>query len=296
MPRSPSTAWCLSRGRPPTSRPPTPARAGRATATAITDTRASMNIAVHAGNDPVGQVDGSSAGLLRDMIYHGASTTIGAGLVLTLSNLTPGATYSFRLYYRAWGTAAPNRTITVQGDGGHNGVFSDTLDVAVDAGGAHYLDYTYTCRRHRHEDAVPHHRQQQRRPPLRHHQRAAARDPTAPVLPVRPTRPPTSTATRRWPGQPGETAATHDVYFGTSSADVEAPRADAAGVLASAGQRRDRASIPAGWNSARPITGASMRSTRLPTTRSSRAASGASPSSRSPTRSPGPTSRPPHPA
>ncbi len=76
------------------------------------------------------------------MIYHSASTTIGAGVVLTLSDLKPGVTYSTRYYYRSWSGATADRTITCQGDGGHNGDFSDVLDVEIDGGGAHYLDYT----------------------------------------------------------------------------------------------------------------------------------------------------------
>jgi len=111
----------------------------------ITDTRSSINVQRHAGNDPSSQVDGDSAGLLRDMIYHAGSTAIGAGAVLILSDLTPGATYSFRWYYRAWGNPTPNRTICVQADGGHNGWFCDVRNVSSDGGGAHYLDYTYTC-------------------------------------------------------------------------------------------------------------------------------------------------------
>ena len=111
----------------------------------ITDTRTSISIAIHAGTDPSAQVDGNSAGLFRDMIYHSGSTTTGAGLVLTLSNLTPGVTYSFRYYYRSWGSGVTARTITIQADGGHNGKFTDVLDVEIDGGGAHYLDYTYTC-------------------------------------------------------------------------------------------------------------------------------------------------------
>jgi hypothetical protein len=113
----------------------------------LNDTRATVNIATHAGNDPAGQADGSSAGMFRDMIYHAASTTLGAGLRLTLSDLVPGTVYSTRLYYRNWGGATPNtlRKITVQADGGHHGVFSDTLDIQLDGGGAHYLDYTFAA-------------------------------------------------------------------------------------------------------------------------------------------------------
>ncbi|MEN6425018.1 MAG: LamG-like jellyroll fold domain-containing protein [Phycisphaerales bacterium] len=111
----------------------------------ITDTRASVSIAIHAGSDPSAQCDGDSVQLLYDMIYHSASTTIGAGVVLTLSDLTPGVTYSTRYYYRSWGTGETARTITIQGDGGHNGDLSDTIDIEIDGGGAHYLDYTFVA-------------------------------------------------------------------------------------------------------------------------------------------------------
>jgi hypothetical protein len=111
----------------------------------ITDTRASVSIAIHAGNDPSAQCNGDSVELLRDMIYHSGSTTTLAGVVLTLSDLTPGVTYSTRYYYRSWSGATSDRTITCQGDGGHNGDFSDTIDVEIDGGGAHYLDYTFTA-------------------------------------------------------------------------------------------------------------------------------------------------------
>jgi len=68
----------------------------------VTDTRASVTINTHAGNDPAGQTDGSSAGLLRDMIYL-ASPQIGDGMVLTLSNLVP----------RPNGTAVPKPFMSI---------------------------------------------------------------------------------------------------------------------------------------------------------------------------------------
>ncbi len=111
----------------------------------ITDTRAAINVAVHAGNDPSPYADGDSAEMLRDMIYHSASTTIGAGVELTLSDLVPGTTYSTRFYYRPWGGVNTERTITVQADGESDGVFSDPIDFEWDAAGAHYLDYTFTA-------------------------------------------------------------------------------------------------------------------------------------------------------
>jgi hypothetical protein len=202
----------------------------------ITDTRATVNIPIHAGNDPAGQADGGSANMLRAMIYHGGSTTIGAGLALTLSNLVPGATYSFRYYYRSWGTGATARTITVQADGGHHGVFSDTIDLEIDGGGAHYLDYTYitddtdmTIRFLTNDNNNGVH--------LYGITNELLRGPGAALYPS-----PADKATDVYRGAtlswtPGETAATHDVYFGTSAADVGAASATTPkGVLVSAGQ------------------------------------------------------------
>ncbi len=203
----------------------------------ITDTRSSISIATHAGNDPAGQVDGNSAGLFRDMIYHSGSTTLGAGAVLTLSNLTPGATYSFRWYYRAWGAATPNRTITVQADGGHNGTFSDVLDVSSDGGGAHYLDYTYTC-----DDTNVTLRflttYNNNGVHLYGITNELLRGPNSAFGPS-----PADKATDiyREPAlawKAGETAGAHDVYFGTSFVDVNtATVAAPLGVLASASQK-----------------------------------------------------------
>ncbi len=111
----------------------------------ISDTRASVQINIHAGNDPSAQADGSSAEMLRDMIYHAASTTIGAGMTLTLRDLIPGVAYSSRYYYRSWGSGATARTITVNADGDDDGAFDDTIDIEIDGGGAHYLEYQFVA-------------------------------------------------------------------------------------------------------------------------------------------------------
>jgi hypothetical protein len=111
----------------------------------IADTRASVLIYVHAGNDPSSQADGSSAEMLRDMVYH-ASPTPGDGMRLTLSDLIPGTTYSTRLYYRSWTVPSDaSRVFNVKADGDRNGAFADTLRFWQDAGGSHYLDYTFTA-------------------------------------------------------------------------------------------------------------------------------------------------------
>ncbi len=203
----------------------------------IADTRTTMNIPVHAGNDPSSQADGASANMLRAMIYHGGSTTIGAGIRLTLSNLAPGATYSFRLYYRAWGAAGTVRTITFRGDGGHHGTFSDTMDIELDIGGAHYFDYTYTTDdtnvqmqflTNDNNNGV--HFYGITNELLRRPNGAFGPSPADKATDV--FREPTLS----W--KPGQTAGTRDVYFGASSADVNTATAAAPlGVLASAGQK-----------------------------------------------------------
>jgi len=112
----------------------------------IDDTRRPMDVPIHAGNANV-EADGNSNGLLLDMIYHGGANDIslgGEGSILTLSDLTAGTTYSMRWYYRPW-NVNDNRVITFKADGESNGIFSDTIELSIDAGGAHYLDYTFTA-------------------------------------------------------------------------------------------------------------------------------------------------------
>ncbi len=202
----------------------------------ITDTRATVNLPLHAGSDCSSQADGSSRTMLWDMLYHGASTTIGAGLVLILSDLTPGATYSFHYYYRSWGTGATARTITIQADGGHNGKFTDTMDVELDAGGAHRFDYTYTC-----DDTDVTLRfltnDNNNGVHLYGFTNELLSGPTAAQYPS-----PADQATDVYRNAvlswlAGKSAATHNVYFGTTFADVNtATVAKPLGVLMSTGQ------------------------------------------------------------
>ena len=84
----------------------------------------------------------------------------------------------------------------------------------------------------------------------------------------------------------GKFAATHDVYLGTTFADVNnACRATPTGLLVSQGQTATPSIRPACSPTGRPTTGGSMRSTPPPTTPSSRATSGPSPPSRTAIRS-----------
>ncbi|MEN6335583.1 MAG: LamG-like jellyroll fold domain-containing protein, partial [Phycisphaerales bacterium] len=201
----------------------------------IGDTRATVNIQIHAGSDTAAQADGDSRGLLTDMIYHAASTTIGAGLQLTLSDLTPGMMYSTRYYYRSWGSGADARTITIQGDGGHNGAFTDVIDVEIDGGGAHYLDYTFVA-----DDTDVAIRFITNDNNNGVHLYGITNEELGGGLALKPAPADKATdvyrdATLSWAA--GDGAVTHDVYFGASAADVEAATtADPRGVLVSSGQ------------------------------------------------------------
>lgn len=201
----------------------------------ITDTRASVSVAIHAGSDTASQADGDSRGLLTDMIYHSGSTTIGAGVQLTLSGLTPGMTYSTRYYYRSWGSGATARTITIQGDGGHHGVFSDVIDVEIDGGGAHYLDYTFIA-----DDADVTMRFLTNDNNNGVHLYGITNEVVPSGMAIKPVPADKATDVYRqavlsWGA--GDGAVTHDVYLGFSAADVDAATSsDPRGVLVSAGQ------------------------------------------------------------
>ncbi|MCH7557479.1 MAG: discoidin domain-containing protein [Planctomycetes bacterium] len=108
----------------------------------IDDTRRPVNIPVHAGPSDA-PADGSSNGLFMDFIYHSGGP-VGDGTILTLSDLTAGITYSMRWYYGPFGIGE-GRVITFEADGESNGIFSDTIELSLDTGGAHYLDYTFTA-------------------------------------------------------------------------------------------------------------------------------------------------------
>ncbi len=201
----------------------------------LSDTRSSVAVSVHAGSDPSTQADGASIDLFYDMIYHSASTTIGAGLVLVLSDLTPGVTYSARLYYRSWGTGETARTITCQADGESNGVFAESIDIELDGGGAHYLDYTFTAddtdvefRFLTNDDNNGIHVYGFTNEVLGS-DRATVPSPADKAVDV--FREPQLT----W--KPGDSAVAHDVYLGTSYDDVAAATvADPRGVLVSSNQ------------------------------------------------------------
>jgi len=103
----------------------------------VDDTRSDVKINPHGGDDPSSQADGASAEMLKDMIYY-SSAVPNEGIILTLLDLAPGTGYSVRWYYRVWDAALP-RPITIIADGG------ESIDIDIDLGGAHYLDYTFVA-------------------------------------------------------------------------------------------------------------------------------------------------------
>jgi len=199
----------------------------------LESTASGVVVDVHAGNDNI-DADGNAAGLLRDMIYHSGGP-VGEGTVLTLSDLMPATTYSTRWYFRAYATGA-NRLITFQADGESPGVFSDTFEINIDAGGAHYLDYTFTAdntdvtiRFITHHDNMSAHIYGLSNEVVGLPSNASNPSPVAGQKDV-----PRDTKLH-W--HPGQFAHTHDVYLGTVFDDVnEASRADPRGVLVSQGQ------------------------------------------------------------
>jgi hypothetical protein len=203
----------------------------------ISDTRATTSIsATHAGNDPSAQADGSCVGLLWDMVYH-VTPNVGDGLQLTLSNLVPLTTYSTRFYYRTWTLPSDaSRVFNLSADGEAHGAFSDTMRFWEDAGGAHYLDYTFTA-----DDKDVTFRFVSTVYNYGMHIYGFTNEVLlGPGCASRPSPADGQTDVLRdtvlsW--TPGPFAATHDVYLGASQADVAAAgRADPRGVLVSRGQ------------------------------------------------------------
>jgi hypothetical protein len=203
----------------------------------LSETRATINLPVHAGNDPSTQADGQSAELLRDMVYQSVPNP-GDAERLTLSNLLPGTTYSTRFYYRTWTLPSdPSRVINVSADGETHGTFSDTFRLSEDAGGSHYLDYTFTA-----DDTDV---TFQFEATVRNYSMhiygftneviRAARCAAYPVPADKASDVLRDTLLLTW--KSGLFAATHDVYLGTVLDDVKnASRAEPLGVLVSQGQ------------------------------------------------------------
>jgi hypothetical protein len=99
---------------------------GIAGTSATVGTGSTTITAAHAGNsNAAGLLNGTAAcgmeGLVKDMNYNNSAGTI------NLTGLTPGVHYQFRLYHRAWGTAAASRS---------QNIGFDTDGVGVDITGA----------------------------------------------------------------------------------------------------------------------------------------------------------------
>ena len=92
-----------------------------------------------ASGTPHVSADGDTRTMLETLIFHSAAG-VGTSISAILSDLTPGTTYSMRIYYWQWGT---DRTIDISADGDSHGVFDDTLSVDIDAGGSHYVEYIF---------------------------------------------------------------------------------------------------------------------------------------------------------
>ena len=105
----------------------------------LDETRSDIRLRSHGGNNPSAYADGSSAEMLRDMVYHSHNPNTNDAIILTLKDLTPGLTYSVRWYYRPWDPPLP-RPITFVADDG------ESIDIDIDlCGGAQYLDYTFVA-------------------------------------------------------------------------------------------------------------------------------------------------------
>ena len=98
---------------------------------------------------------GNMAGLMQGFIYQdGSNSAPGDTQILTLSGLTAGITYDFRLYLGQWTAGASSRTtnITFDPDGAgaiseSTGVFNidnpTAIGIATDA--TYYVNYRYTA-------------------------------------------------------------------------------------------------------------------------------------------------------
>jgi rhamnogalacturonan endolyase len=93
------------------------------------------------------QADGSMQSLLSDLTYLSSTVAVGNTATLTLGNLTPGAGYSLRCYYRQWNTTGtfPRRPVSFafNGEGANESYVGNPLE--LDAGGAKYIQYDFTA-------------------------------------------------------------------------------------------------------------------------------------------------------
>lgn len=106
----------------------------------------STGLAGTSNSGATSQADGSMQALLSDLTYlAGPGILVGDTATLTLGNLTPGASYSFRYYYRQWNTTGtfPRRPIdfVFNGEGTNQPFAGNPLD--IDAGGAGFIQYNF---------------------------------------------------------------------------------------------------------------------------------------------------------
>lgn len=94
----------------------------------------------HGGNPNTGGVTGDINNLLTDMRYG----PVGSPASLRFTGLTPGTTYTSRIYYRQWGAGNREHDLTFSEDGGNSLVSVATIDQDA-TNTANYIDYTYTA-------------------------------------------------------------------------------------------------------------------------------------------------------
>jgi len=105
----------------------------------------------HGGNG-AHNVSGSLVDLMTDMYYNG-DNAVGGTTTWTLSGLTAGHTYSTRIYSRQWGVSARTVTFVFDPDGG--GAISDSTEMIneddattagfTNANDAYYISYQFTA-------------------------------------------------------------------------------------------------------------------------------------------------------
>ena len=91
------------------------------------------------------QADGNMFIVLSDEVFPGGVGAAGAWLQQEFDNLTPGNSYSLRIYYRYWGVAVGDRLQNAYftGEGYQQAYTNNPFD--IDAGGAHYIKYNFVA-------------------------------------------------------------------------------------------------------------------------------------------------------
>ncbi len=91
------------------------------------------------------QADGNMQIVLSDQVFPGGVGNPGAWLQEEFDNLTPGTSYSLRIYYRYWGNTVGARLQNAYftGEGYQQAYPNNPFD--IDAGGAHYIKYDFVA-------------------------------------------------------------------------------------------------------------------------------------------------------